>query len=765
MMKKLVKLTALLLALVMVTALLPATALAARADSTAWTVSKSKTATALDSSDETTVTLSLPSAETTQTSDVVFVVDASDCAGSTLPQMVTLLGELEAAQEKTKATIKIGIIFFRGSAVTYADLEELTQDKIDAWKTTITGFFDGNGAFDKIKLEAALLTIDKDYLYSGSNLHSGLQAAQSMLSKDGDVSADRKYVITVSDGITYLFNDAKGNTKAIYDEYNSYYAECCLEAWRSEKVSGGYVMKKNWDEYYSDISDLVAKDQDTYVADYRNVCEKTNMDPGAARFLDESSFTSTGYTRIEKAEIAEHALGVDRSVYECCKTYSEMAAAGYQCYYIQPNKTYGSTTFPYQFAAALNTIAGKSTDIDFTTIKDRILYALAKGTVTDGIGNSFKLDASAAVPFTVTLDGAALTAAAVKGKDNEWTFGTADEDGNFPYSVSYDADAKTITWAISVPVENAHPVTLSYKLRLTNRQSAAGTYGVNDLKGENEKNTAGIFTNESATLDYVDSQGKTGSEAFPRPSVSYTVEEEIIINPPIPTGLDGEDHFAYIIGRDDGLIHPEASITRAEIATIFFRLLTDETRQAYYATTNNFSDVDSSMWYNTAVSTLANMGIINGYSDGMFRPGNAITRAEFATIAARFTDYGYSGDAVFTDIYDNYWAAADINKIASLGWVTGYEDGSYHPNAQITRAEAITIINRVLHRNPGDEADLLSSMVKWPDNADPAAWYYLSIQEATNSHEYTRYDSDKKETWTKLTENKDWSEYEKTDGQ
>jgi len=228
---------------------------------------------------------------------------------------------------------------------------------------------------------------------------------------------------------------------------------------------------------------------------------------------------------------------------------------------------------------------------------------------------------------------------------------------------------------------------------------------------------------------------------------------------PIPDALNGTDHFAYIIGMPDGLVHPEGNITRAEVATIFFRLLKDEVRDANFTSTNSFSDVNAGQWFNNAISTMAKMGIVKGYDDGTFRPNEGITRAEFAAIAARF-DRTSAQPIYFTDTY-GHWATDEISRAARNGWINGYPDGSFKPDQRITRAEAMALINRVLHRSPADEAALLENMVQWPDNQDKSKWYYLDVQEATNSHNYVIIPSSYKEEWTELQDPRDWSELEK----
>jgi hypothetical protein len=224
-------------------------------------------------------------------------------------------------------------------------------------------------------------------------------------------------------------------------------------------------------------------------------------------------------------------------------------------------------------------------------------------------------------------------------------------------------------------------------------------------------------------------------------------------------GLNTTDHFAYIVGYGNGEVRPQNNITRAEVATIFFRLLTDDVRDENLTKTNRYSDVAATSWYNTAVSTLSSMGIITGYPDGTFRPNAAITRAEFAAIAARFDNDGDKTAAKFSDIA-THWAKDEISIAYNNGWITGYPDGTFGPQRDITRAETMTLVNRVLNRQPETEDDLLPNMTVWTDNANPKAWYYLAVQEATNSHYYEFKTNSQYEKWTELRETRDWKALE-----
>ena len=239
--------------------------------------------------------------------------------------------------------------------------------------------------------------------------------------------------------------------------------------------------------------------------------------------------------------------------------------------------------------------------------------------------------------------------------------------------------------------------------------------------------------------------------------------------------LNTEDHYGYIIGYPvdyyTGLptedqtkkpVKPQGNITRAEVATIYFRMLTDESRNHFWSQDSGYPDVALADWFNNAIATLSNGGIISGYPDGTFDPNGYITRAEFAVIAARFFDMDYQGEDLFPDI-DGHWAQDYINQAAENGFIEGYPDGTFGPDKYITRAEAVTLVNRTLDRHP-DPDHFLEDMLVWPDNLDTEQWYYADMQEATNSHEYqVKKDAqgNEYEVWTKVLPVRDWEAFEK----
>ena len=326
------------------------------------------------------------------------------------------------------------------------------------------------------------------------------------------------------------------------------------------------------------------------------------------------------------------------------------------------------------------------------------------------------------------------TLSRVTVEDSLWNYGDAIQvDGE----LAYVADGGTYTIKHDIAPDDMVTITYTYTVL---RSDA----------GDTLTNTATVTTPDG---------GPTGEDTTETP-----VKPVPPIRPPVDPDkpeLNTEDHYAYIVGYPDGNVKPEGNITRAEVATIFFRLLTDESRDEFWSQTNPYSDVSEDDWYNNAVSTLTNAGIIDGYEDGTFKPNGNITRAEFATIAVRFFEATYEGENLFPDI-DGHWAQDYINEAANAGIVDGYPDGTFGPQKLITRAEAMTMVNRTIDRHPHED-HLLADMIVWPDNPE-TAWYYEQVQEATNSHAYTMNTDDEQnpyEIWTELLPNRDWSELEK----
>ena len=403
-----------------------------------------------------------------------------------------------------------------------------------------------------------------------------------------------------------------------------------------------------------------------------------------------------------------------------------------------------------------------------------VIDQIGDGFTLVGIGDSALENGS----FTLTVGGTEIQGVVTGG--HTVNFGEPNSDGIYRYTVDYALTNNTFTWNINEDVYAGTEVTLSYKLKLTNPKT--GTYGVTDLDGDGKVDDTGaavdttkaLYTNKSAEL-YKDDKTKLAD--FPKPSVSYTVSSGSSGSHSGGSrpSLNTKDHYGYIIGypvdyytgqpttdQTKKPVRPEGKITRAEVATIYFRMLTDESRTKFWSQNSGYSDVKTGDWFNNAVSTLSNAGIIAGYEDGSFRPNGYITRAEFATIAARFFDVTYNGKDLFPDI-SGHWAKDYINQAANKGFVNGYEDGTFKPDRNITRAEAVTLVNRTLDRHP-DKNHFTKDMLVWPDNMDQTKWYYADMQEATNSHTYQmkeNSDKTKYENWTKTLPIRNWEALEK----
>ena len=755
----------------------------APADPIEWDVSRSKTATPLNTRDWTSdVTLSLPSAEEELASDVVFVLDTSDCVGAVMDQVSELVTQLKAAQKSSGADIKVGVVAFKGSALSMFGGELVSVKKAEE---TLTKMIDEVKAVplkddkpDKAAQEQAVmkyLDADKNFIYKGSNLHSGLLGAQELLKNDTAVSNTRKYVVTVTDGMTYYWN--KGDdVYGVYGGSNEYTPEANLlfYTWcgvHGIDTEGTYTLPEtfSWDTYVTSAKVLIAADNGAYDVNIRDAAAKLGKNFNEVRSIaDNADLRAQNIPYISRDDRANHAHGIDQSVIACLATYQEMVDSKYKCYVVNPDN-YGTGTFPGLFTSELNELANVTGEVNFNTITKDILYAVSAGsTVTDTIGEKFTF--GGVDSFTLKVGTEKIEGVKDTSDENTVNFGEKKNDGKYPYTVTYTPNTKTFVWTINENVSNFAPVQLTYTVKLTTPETDPGTYGTEDLKGEKDVPAdKALFTNESAVLNAKNSAGAPVKEQeFPKPSVSYTVKggsggshkPTVTIPDDVPTGLNGKDHYAYVVGYPDGMVYPQKNITRAEVATIFFRLLTDETREANMTKSNSYNDMKDGAWYTCAVSTLSKMGIIKGYEDGSFKPDASISRAEFAAIAARFDPDGDKTPATFSDV-SSHWAKDEISIAANHGWIKGYEDGSFKPDQKITRAETMTLVNRVLKRLPETKDDLHKDMKTWPDNQNESAWFYLAVQEATNSHYQKLKKDGTHETWESMRETRDWAALEK----
>ena len=369
----------------------------------------------------------------------------------------------------------------------------------------------------------------------------------------------------------------------------------------------------------------------------------------------------------------------------------------------------------------------------------------------------------------LTDDGKEITGWYYDGfKENAWTTRWAVEEDGVAYYDKYDAETATANYALKA----AHGLmcTVTYTDGVENEEifadkvcaveqgSPTPAFGDEDPVREGYKFmgwSPTVAETVTADVTYIAQWKRNGGHHPSKPDNTVEIPDEDAL------GLNTDDHFAYIIGYPDGTVQPNGQITRAEATTIFFRLLTEESRSANLTKTNGYTDVASDAWYNTAVSTMTKAGIVDGYPDGTFRPDAPITRAEMAKIISLFAKLDKS-ESRFSDIA-GHWAEAYIKLAAGNGWVAGYPDGTFGPQRNITRAETATMINRVLDRVPSEESHLLSRGVMqiWPD-ANPGDWFYLAMQEATNSHDYERNAkwAAADEQWTALRETRDWKALE-----
>ena len=939
----------------------------------AWETAKSKTATNLEkdaAGDYTSrVTLSLPSAEERLVSDVVLVLDKSSSA-DVEDQALAMLESLKNRLDETQAKIRVGVVSFN----TRASIANGGE------------FFDLSTEHDAI---AAALAKGPDI--RGTNAHAGLLAGKAMLDGDTQVDAGRKYLIFVSDAITYMYGAEPTATAWAYPEGGTWQTTATPKNW--EKKYGTDAAPADWDVWMDVIGERVGSQGMAYDYPYEG--------------------TVVEFTPQEDWDTA-YANSVDKALYLTAQVYQEAKDNGYHCYAVKAvsEKSYAWSDSFMDYLADGEEVSfdGIQKDIyDLLGAGSRVVDVIGKGTY--GTADRFAYD----FDFVNDMDCLTLT----RGEDENhqpvelpkvqidgttYGFGERLDEDKYEFVLHYYAEGQDgrsdecFVWDIHVPVNNFEKVHLTYTVKLTNPQLEVGKYGIYDPDGlddETGEQLAGreyLFTNKSATLYPVDSDGNAVQpEDFSRPAVSYEVTTEptgtlyvtkyvldgnadpeqtfpiqvtvggaeqsfalhpgetkalsgltvgaaytvletdsrgyaanyfretgtitgtgngdtaVVVNVPedecalfisktvrnsstnarfrftveltaengavggtllytdsdaapsefasggtvelanghsaviyglpagtaykvaeaatsnytassVTTGVEGtdndavaegtitggtvrgvhytntytapytpgggggsgggsggnsgggtnlntDDHYSYIIGYKDGTLQPYGSITRGEVATIFFRMLTDETREKYWSQTSGYSDCGPDLWCNNAISTLTNMGIIDGYQDGTFRPYGKITRAQFAKIAVGFfetTREAYRG--YFTDVPEEAWYTGYVEAAARVGLVQGFDNGTFQPDTNITRAQACVIVNRALDRKPQKDHLLPESqMVTWPD-CKPGDWYYADMQEATNSHDYKwlTSGSDKKylEEWTKKLPQRDWAAFE-----
>ena len=747
-MKKARKALSFLLCLVLIVGILPVSVLADGTEKPVLDVSRSKTATALTSDWTSEVTLSLPSAEEKLDSDIVFVLDKSESGSETKKKAIDLLDNIYTnlfdGENKVNGTVRVGV-------VNYAGIAEISSDFVDI--STASGL-------ENAKTAVSAKPQGQNGHWHGTNMHAGLLAAKELLEKS-TAPEKRRYLILVGDGVTYL-----------YCHDNDYQT-----AWTRAYDANDCGMLQALSTQYGD-SAFHSCPQNDFSIWYQNIC--TRMQDGTSDSADTYDYITTYPTQENypmPAESGKQVLpkktlisNVEKSLYLTAHLYQELAEK-YSCYSVWNGRYGEGASTQYLWAVAfMNYLAeqsnGGNVSTAFTAIKNDILYAVGAGSqVVDTMGEKF--DFGGLKTMTLTVGDDTLT-----GTINNDTITFAHNGNDNAYVIVYNKATDSFTWTINENVSNFAPVKLTYTVKLTKPETTEGTYGVTDLDGnqyEDATNEAydpddALYTNESTVLTPKDSAGNTGAGLpFPKPSVSYSVDSSG--NPILPIvgslpilWLNMEDHYSYIVGYPDGTVQPNGKITRAEVATIFFRLLSDDTREAFWSTTNDYSDVTADKWYNNAVSTLSRLGVISGYPDGTFRPDASITRAEFAKIAVSFCKYGsttYSG--CFSDVKASDWFSTCVETAKTSNLIAGYPDGTFRPNNAITRAEACTIVNRTLGRKPAKNHMNISGRINWPDCVD-TDWFYADIMEATNSHDYQMVGL--VEDWNRKLPQRDWAALE-----
>ena len=738
-----------------------------------------KTATALVN-DKTEVTLSVGGKSAKENVAVMFLLDKSTSMG-TRQEAAKMLQHLKGL---TNTNIIYDVVIFSGTA-------------------SSTGWQDISNDAEYTDTQENFTNKEPS---SGTNMPVGIdKAIQDMETLNSQYSsyAENAYLITISDGITYLW-DEDGTTKTVP------VAE--KQAGVGPKVSKtvdtwdimygpGVSFENVYTDFASFLTSIPQKMEQTKESGY--VCDYTTSNPKSYITVENTDKFS------ETNKPNQYACAPEFSVYYSATKYQELVKPFTKSFALpmpelKEDGTEKTTNWEYYpwgrelmlYLQSNSSNSGQSVvhDADaatiFAGIRNEILYEIKSGSITDVIGADFSLTDQTLTKDTFTLKVKGEKVAANEPSGNEITFGERDKStGKYPYVLTYykgtatkNADnTYTITSGekiykytpcdktgevngsvsdeffvleMNVPVVS---LDLTYNLSLTSKRTAAGTYEVP--------------TNESATLAYKSANQNSGTVDFNEPTVSYTVKGSsgghggngggtVTIPDDVPTGLNGKDHYAYVVGYPDGMVYPQKNITRAEVATIFFRLLTDETREANMTKSNSYNDMKDGAWYICAVSTLSKMGIIKGYEDGSFKPDASISRAEFAAIAARFDPDGDKTPATFSDV-SSHWAKDEISIAANHGWIKGYEDGSFKPDQKITRAETMTLVNRVLKRLPETKDDLHKDMKTWPDNQNESAWFYLAVQEATNSHYQKLKKDGTHETWESMRETRDWAALEK----
>ena len=730
------KLIAGLLTAAMLVGLLPGALAAAPSDvkSTEQAMSElgvdlQKTAGPLNTDWETSIQLSLSAPINETPVAVEFVVDTTTSLFSTGDEVLLDAWAEHIYDSMMGKNVYVGLTIFGSEAKTLYPMAELTADS-------------------RFSMEPA----DMAWLaaHNGTNIQAGIEAGLADLNKAPEGAI--RTMVLITDGGAYWWMD--GDTAV-------------------NNTANGVPMGN------SDAAELDHADADFQLASLDELLKAVNNGTLTAAEKNYTSTASEPLSDILNNQIkGKEYTNFEKGVAFAAKAVDEVKAAGVNFitvgydYYKNDTSLLALTTLANEFIdysdsnavrpESLESTADNLDDIMAEIYGNKVNVVVPKGSViTDELGESttgeiytFDLVTRADIKLFFQDEGVLV---ARLDENNKAVF--THKDGSqsvFQYYPVTDTNStEYFTLTLGRDVMRSNRVDLTYTAVLSDRNTSEGTHYVN--------------TNVNAWLTLPNGGD---SYLFPIPKLDYSYHYgpdgggdggTDIEDPETPLGpsLNMDDHYAYIIGRDDGKVHPEANISRAEVATIFFRMLTDDSRSQLWRTTNSYPDVEASDWYNNAISTLTYAGTLTGMPDGTFKPDNDITRAEFATIAVRFFGGNYEGEDLFTDIA-GHWANKYINLAATLGLVNGKPDGTFDPDAPITRAEAMAIVNRTLGRYPSAD-HLMDGMITWPDNQNTSAWYYADVQEATNSHdlESITVNNELMESWTELLPVRDWAALER----
>ena len=683
-----------------------------------------KSAESLSGDMKTTMTLTISAPSDQNPVAVEFVLDGTSSfhGEGDLGLVKTLAEQLRSTFAKNE-NVYVGVTVFGNKAMNVLPMTTV-PDAIDA---------------DLADSVAEMLKETDSLL--GSNVQSSIRAGLADLESAALPEGTEKYMVLVTDGGSYSWLDGTESVRNTYtangethDLMNNDAAEAGyasfpslsallsknipsaaqnVDVTASEPLAAAVQTIKDRDDLYTNFETGVywaAKELQTipddvnlftvgrdYYADDEDLSALTEL---AGEFVDMA-------VDMDRTGLSDQLYGADLST-AFAKIAGEMNVA----------VPAGSTIVDYM--GKTQTDKGETEKYDFNLLTDQV--------ITLRVGSSV---------YTGTL-----------GTGNTITFG---DGSRLVYTSGAD---EHFVLTLGGDMVRGGKVSLSYVQKLDQYEIYSGEHNV--------------LTNVQA---YLQPAGSSEGLLFPEPSLGYRIGgggggtgggETIIPDDDVPLAdLNETDHYAYIIGGKDGLAHPQDQITRGEVATIYFRMLTDESRNELWSQSNPYTDVQPDTWCNAAVSTMTRAGVIEGFSDGTFRPYAPITRAQFAAIAVRFFEVVYSGEDKFSDIAD-HWARDYINKAAEAAIINGYSDGTFRPNQNITRAQAMAIFNRVLGRAP-DKDHMLPDMTTWPDNMDRSAWYYADVQEATNSHDYeiqTDSEGNAYEVWTSILPVRDWAAFE-----